>query len=146
MKFLIQKVKNLKIYRNKHIIFSSPEENICYLVYVGIEKGDENKNLEEIVASLENLQIIDENGKFLKSLKAEKPTLVFVSQITLIADFDKGRINFNRTLDFSLSKQIFEKFIAIWQNLGYNIFNTEFGSFLEIEIINIGPVNFFIRK
>lgn len=146
MKFLIQKVKNLKIYRNKHIIFSSPEENICYLVYVGIEKGDENKNLEEIVASLENLQIIDENGKFLKSLKAEKPALVFVSQITLIADFDKGRINFNRTLDFSLSKQIFEKFIAIWQNLGYNIFNTEFGSFLEIEIINIGPVNFFIRK
>lgn len=142
MKFLVQKVKNLKIYKNNQIIFSSLKENICYLVYVGIEKGDENKNLEEIIKNLVKFQIVDYQGKFSLTIVDSKPLIVFVSQITLLANFEKGRINFNRSLEVKLAEKIFDDFVSSWRNLGYNVFKVDFGSYLEIENTNLGPVNF----
>ncbi|GIW65094.1 MAG: hypothetical protein KatS3mg093_073 [Candidatus Parcubacteria bacterium] len=144
MRLLIQKVKNLKIYQNKKLILDFSSDNFCYLIYVSLEKGDENKILEEIIKKIENLEIIDINGKFNHSLKEIKPKIVFVSQITLSADFVKGRINFNRSLEFSKAEKIFNQFFALWLKLGYNVFKTDFGAFLEIESTNLGPVNFFI--
>lgn len=145
MRFLIQKVKCLKIYQDQKLILDLTKEDFCYLIYVGIEKGDEKKNLEEIAKNLENLQIIDANEKFSQTLRDIKPKIVFISQITLLADFDKGRINFNNSLDFNLAKEIFEKFVEKWHNLGYDVFKTNFGSYLEIEATNIGPVNFYLN-
>ncbi len=147
MKLLIQKVKNLKIYQKGEKLFDFSKEDFLLLIYVALEKGDENKNLEEIVNFLENCQILDFKEKFSKSIKEIKPILVFVSQITLTAEFDKsGRINFNQALDFNLAKKVFDKFIQKWQNLGYNIYHTEFGSNLKIESLNLGPVNFLLEK
>lgn len=145
MKFLIQKVKGLKIYQNKEIILDLSQEDFCYLIYVGIEKGDAKKNLEEIIKNLENLQLIDVEGKFNQTLKEVKPKIVFVSQITLLANFEKGRINFNNSLEFPQAKRIFEEFVFLWQKLGYNVFKTEFGAYLGIESINLGPVNFCLN-
>ncbi|GIW67370.1 MAG: hypothetical protein KatS3mg096_238 [Candidatus Parcubacteria bacterium] len=119
--------------------------NNLLLIYVGIEKGDENKNLEEIVNYLENLQIIDENGKFAKTMKETKPVFVFISNITLLAGFEKGRINFNRALEPKLAKEIFKKLIQVFKNKGYQVFSKEFGSYLEITSTNVGPINFYLQ-
>ncbi len=145
MRLLIQKVKNLIIYQAGKVILDFSNEEFCYLIYVGLEKNDNKKNLEEIIKSLENLQIVDVDGKFSQTLKAIKPKIVFISQITLVSGFEKGRINFNNSLDFNLAQKIFEKFVSLWQNLGYNVFRTDFGSFLEITATNIGPVNFCLN-
>lgn len=142
MKFLIQKVKNLKIYKNHQIIFSSLGDEICYLIYVGIKKEDEKKNIEEIVKNLTKLQIIDYQDKFSLTFENLKPKIVFVSQITLLANFERGRINFNQSLETKLAKKIFDDFVSCWVNLGYNVFKIDFGSYLEIENTNLGPVNF----
>ncbi len=140
MKFLIQRVKGLNIGNEIKI------EESCLLIYVGIEKNDENKNLKEIINYLENLQIIESEGKFIQTIKDLKPKLVFVSQITLLADFEKsGRINFNKALEPNLAKKIFEEFIEIWRSLNYNVYNSDFGSYLLIKSTNIGPVNFVIE-
>ncbi len=137
MKLLIQKIKNLKI--------DEIEINEGFLIFVGIEKGDENKNLKEIVNYLENLQIVDKEGKFFQKIKDLKPILIFISNITLLANFEKFRINFNQALEPEKAKKIFNDFVKIWQNLGYEVFYKEFGSFLEISYINIGPINFIIE-
>lgn len=142
MKFLIQKIKDIRIKNNLSDVCL---DNVLLLIYVGIEKEDENKNLEEIVNYLENLQIIDENGKFIKTIKETKPVLVFISNITLLADFEKGRINFNKALKPELAKEIFEKLIEIFKNKGYQVFSKEFGSYLEITSTNVGPINFFVE-
>lgn len=143
MKLLIQKVKNLKIRDSKKVVLDLSYENFCLLFYVGIERGDENKNLKEIVKKIENLQIIDnEEGKFKLSISSIKPTIVFVSQITLLADFNKSRINFNQSLEQNLAKETFDRFYQEWKNMNYNVYKTEFGSYLMIESINLGPINF----
>jgi D-tyrosyl-tRNA(Tyr) deacylase len=144
MKLLIQKVKNLKIYQDQKLFLNLSSESFCFLIYVGVEKEDKNKNLKEIIKNLESLEIVDLNGKFNQTLEQTKPKIVFVSQITLLADFIKGRINFNYSSAFLEAKMIFDEFVDLWQKLGYNVYKTEFGSYLEIENINLGPVNFFI--
>ena len=137
MKFLIQKVKNLKI--------ENIEVDKGFLIYVGIEKKDEKRDLKEIIDYLENLSIVDKEGKFSQKIKDLKPKLIFVSNITLLAQFDKYRINFNNALEPNKAKEIFNNFVRIWENLGYEVFKAEFGSFLEISTVNIGPINFFIE-
>ncbi|GBD34614.1 D-aminoacyl-tRNA deacylase [bacterium HR35] len=141
MKFLIQKVKNIKIESDLEDVYP----NNILLIYIGVGRGDEKKNLEEIVSFLENLQIIDENNKFLRKLKEVKPTLIFISNITLLASFEKGRINFNQALEPKLAKEIYEKLIGIFKKRNYQVFSKEFGSYLEITSTNIGPINFFIE-
>jgi D-Tyr-tRNAtyr deacylase len=96
MKILIQKIGRIKIFSKNNLIFDSNEG---YLFYVGFEKGDENKNLKEIVSYLENIQIVDKEGKFSQKIKDIKPKLIFVSNITLLANFEKTRINFNQALN-----------------------------------------------
>jgi len=137
MKFLIQKVKGIEMGKIK--------VDDGFLVYVGIEKNDENRNLKEIINYLEKLQIVDKEGKFSQTIKEIKPKLIFVSNITLLANFEKGRINFNQALKPKKAKEIFENFVKTWQDLGYQIFYKEFSSFLEIASINIGPINFIIE-
>jgi D-tyrosyl-tRNA(Tyr) deacylase len=137
MKFLIQKVENLKI--------NEIEVDSSFLIYVGIQKGDENKNLKEIVNYLENIQLVDKEGKFSQKIKDIKPKLVFISNITLLSSFKKFRINFNQALEPNKAKEIFNNFIKIWQNLGYEVFYKEFGSFLKISLTNIGPINFILE-
>lgn len=144
MRFLIQKVKDLKICQNKNLILEV-NDVFCFLIYVGVEKGDDKKNLEEIVKKLENLQIVDLEGRFTQTLKTTKQKIIFVSQITLVANFEKGRINFNQSLDFNLAQKIFENIVSIFQKFGYNVFRTDFGSYLEIRATNIGPVNFYLN-
>ena len=137
MKLLIQKIKNLKI--NEIYIDKG------FLVYVGIQKGDENKNFKEIFHYLENLQIVDKEGKFSQKIKDIKPKLIFISNITLLANFEKFRINFNQALEPNKAKEIFNNFINLWQDLGYEVFYEDFGSFLEISSTNIGPINFVVE-
>jgi len=141
MKILIQKVSKIKIFSQKKLIFDSKGG---YLFYIGLEKGDELKNLNFIVEKIENLEIVDENGKFLRNLKQTRPNLFFISNITLISAFKNKKINFNLSLEPKLAKEIFDNLVFNFDKLGYNIFKVEFGSFLEVEASNIGPINFFL--
>lgn len=143
MRLLIQKVKNLKIFKGNEMVLNLNNEP-CFLIYIGIEKDDEKRDLKKLVTTLENLPLLNKEGKFLVSLKEAKPTLVFISNITLVANFDKNHLNFNKALEPGLAKNIFYEFVNLWQELGYNVYKTDFGSYLEVESKNLGPINFFI--
>lgn len=138
MRFLIQKVKNLKI-----ADFKINES--CLLIYVGISKNDENKDVAQVVDILENLEVLEENGKFQRKIKEIKPKIFLVSQITLLTQFSsKGRPDFSLALEKEKSKKIFEEIVSEFKKRNYETHHTPFGSYLEIESTNLGPVNFII--
>lgn len=143
MKFLLQKASAIKIYKNDEALIDIPA-GLCFLIYVGIEKGDEIKDLTLIVDNLLNLQLIDENNKFKKSIKDMRPHLIFISNITLIAAFKNLRINFNQSLDKKLAQDIFDNLISLVEQHNLPISKIDFGSQLKIQALNLGPVNFFI--
>lgn len=143
MKLLIQKINDIEIYKDNKIIFQLSSQP-SLLIYVGIEKIDQKRDLNFIVNKLLNLNLIDDNGKFNKSIKEINPYLIFVSNITLVADFSKKRINFNNSLNYLTAKNIFDTFIALIKKENFSVFKTDFGSWIKIQCSNIGPINFFL--
>jgi len=139
MKFLIQRVKEVKVFLDGQEIEKMDDG---FLVFVGIQKEDIERDLKIIKEEFLKLQVGEKDGKFSVSLKESNLPILFVSQITLTAKFEKGRINFNESPKFEMAKEIFEKFVEEIKNEGLKVKNTPFGSYLLIENTNIGPVNF----
>ncbi len=136
MRFLVQRVKDLEI--------NNLKLNDCLLIYVGIEKNDENKNLTQIVFELLNKEIIEKEGKFVLKIKDVNLPLVLISQITLIAEFSKnGKISFDNSLEKEKAKEIFENLIKEFAQYNLEVFSFPFGSYLFIKNINVGPNNFY---
>lgn len=143
MRFLIQKINDIVIYKDNKIIFqlfSRPS----LLIYVGVEKIDQRRDLNSIVNKLLNFQLIDNDNKFNKSIKETNPYLIFVSNITLVADFSKNRINFNKSVNYLTAKIIFDNLVNLIEKENFSVFKAEFGSRLEIMCLNIGPINFHL--
>lgn len=142
MKFLVQRVKEVKVFFQNEEIETLSDG---FLIFVGIEKEDENKDLSQIGKKLLQYQVMEREGKFSLSLQESKLPVLFISQITLTANFDNGRINFNQSPNFSTAKKIYDEFITEMKKYYPSTKNTSFGSYLMIESINIGPVNFFLE-
>jgi D-tyrosyl-tRNA(Tyr) deacylase len=141
MKFLIQRVKDVKVFLEEEEIENL---NDGFLVFVGVENKDIGQDLKMIKEKFLKLQVFEKDGKFSVSLKEANLPILFVSQITLTANFENVRINFNDSPKFEIAKEIFEKFVEEIKNEGLKVKNTPFGSYLLIESKNIGPVNFFV--
>jgi len=91
MRVLIQRVKDTRLYvKNK--LFSEIDNG--FLIFLGIENGDEEK-IDKAIDKILKIKIIeDEEGKFKYSLKEKPYPLLVVSEITLISDFKENKPEF----------------------------------------------------
>lgn len=142
MKILIQRVEYAKLYVNKKLI---SEIDNGFLVFVGIEKGDEDK-IEKSIEKLLNIKIIeDENGKFKYSLKEKPHPLLIVSEITLIPDFKENKLDFSNSPSKEIAEKIYLAFIDKLKEKNLRVEKGIFGEFMEIENKNLGPVSFYLK-
>jgi D-tyrosyl-tRNA(Tyr) deacylase len=142
MKILIQRVEYAKLYVNKKLI---SEIDNGFLVFVGIEKGDEDK-IEKSIEKLLNIKIIeDENGKFKYSLKEKPLPLLIVSEITLIPDFKENKPDFSNSPSKEIAEKIYTAFIDKLKERNLMVEKGIFGEFMEIENKNLGPVSFYLK-
>lgn len=142
MKILIQRVEYAKLYVNEKLI--SEIEN-GFLVFVGIEKGDEDK-IEKSIEKLLNIKIIeDENGKFKYSLKEKPLPLLIVSEITLIPDFKENKPDFSNSPSKEIAEKIYLTLINKLKEKNLMVEKGIFGKFMEIENKNLGPVSFYLK-
>jgi D-tyrosyl-tRNA(Tyr) deacylase len=142
MRILIQRVEYAKLYVNKKLI---SEIDNGFLVFVGIEKGDEDK-IEKSIEKLLNIKIIeDENGKFKYSLKEKPLSLLIVSEITLIPDFKENKPDFSNSPSKEIAEKIYLTFIDKLKERNLRVEKGIFGEFMEIENKNLGPVSFYLK-
>ena len=142
MRILIQRVEYAKLYVNKKLI---SEIDNGFLVFVGIEKGDEDK-IEKSIEKLLNIKIIeDENGKFKYSLKEKPLPLLIVSEITLIPDFKENKPDFSNSPSKEIAEKIYLTFIDKLKERNLRVEKGIFGEFMEIENKNLGPVSFYLK-
>ncbi len=142
MKILIQKVKYAKLLVKDRIL---GEINDGYLIYLGIEKFDENRE-EEIVNKLLKIKFIDDGGKFKKSLSDldKKIYLMIIPNVTLIAKIEKNKPEFNN-LSKDVAKNIYDKFLSLLASKNFSFVNGVFGEEMIIESQNAGPINFILN-
>ncbi|MBP3821284.1 D-tyrosyl-tRNA(Tyr) deacylase [bacterium] len=145
MKALLQRVKHASVSIDGNV-YSKIEKGL--LVFLGVEKGDEELNADKLSQKVVNLRIFeDENEKMNLSLKNIKGEVLIVSQFTLCGDCKKGtRPSFDNAELPEKANYLYEYFIQNIKNEGISVKTGCFGAMMDVEILNDGPVTFMIEK
>ncbi len=111
------------------------------MVFLGIKKGDSNKDADYLMDKIINLRIFpDENGKMNLSLLDIGGEILLVSQFTLYGDVRKGRRpSFTEAELPDAALPLFEYCTVQLQKAGVNVQTGEFGADMIVEISNDGP-------
>lgn len=145
MKALIQRVKRASVTIEGEL-FSAINSGI--LVFLGVEKGDEKENAEKLAQKIVNLRIFeDENEKMNLSLKDVNGEMLVVSQFTLCGDCKKGtRPSFDKAAHPDLAVDLYEYFIKCIEDNNIPVKTGKFRAMMDVELINDGPVTFWVEK
>ena len=117
------------------------------LVLIGVEEQDNEEDIAWLTKKIVNLRIFDdENGVMNKSVKDVEGEILAISQFTLFASTKKGnRPSYLRAGKHEITVPLYNKFCkALEQELGKPIGTGEFGAYMEVELINDGPVTICI--
>lgn len=145
MKALIQRVKRASVTIEGEL-FSAINSGI--LVFLGVEKDDEKENAEKLAQKIVNLRIFeDENEKMNLSLKDVNGEMLVVSQFTLCGDCKKGtRPSFDKAANPDLAVDLYEYFIKCIEDNNIPVKTGKFRAMMDVELINDGPVTFWVEK
>lgn len=145
MKALIQRVKQASVTIGGEL-YSKIGTGL--LVFVGVEKSDEKLNAEKLADKIVNLRIFeDENEKMNFSVKDVQGEILAVSQFTLCGDCKKGtRPSFDRSAPLDKAIELYEYFIECLKKSDINIQTGKFRAMMDVELINDGPVTFWVEK
>jgi D-aminoacyl-tRNA deacylase len=111
-------------------------------VLLGVARGDGEEQAERLAGKLARLRILpDEEGRFDRSVLDVGGGVLVVSQFTLIADAAKGnRPSFANAAPPEEAEPVYERLCAGLRALGVPVETGVFGSKMEVELVNDGPV------
>ncbi|MBI4656080.1 MAG: D-tyrosyl-tRNA(Tyr) deacylase [Elusimicrobia bacterium] len=143
MKAFIQRAKSGKVRINGQVF---GEIQSGYVILLGVGHDDNEKDAELLAEKTANLRIFsNQEGKFDYSLLEVKGQALVVSQFTLMADLKKGRRpDFTKAAQPSLAEKLYLYFVQCLKNKGIEVKTGKFGSEMEVEIINHGPVTIML--
>jgi len=141
---VIQKVtqSSVTIEGNKK---SSIEKGL--LVLLGIENADCEEDINWLSKKIVNLRIFNDiNGVMNESVLDHDGEILVISQFTLHASTRKGnRPSYIRAAKPDVAIPLYNRFVTVLeQELGKSVQTGEFGAYMEISLINDGPVTIII--
>ena len=117
------------------------------LIFIGIEETDTNDDIEWLSGKIARLRIFTDDKDVMNlSLLDVGGDVLLISQFTLHASTKKGnRPSYIRAARPEIAIPLYEKFITrIEQDLGKSIKTGEFGAYMQIDLVNDGPVTIII--
>ena len=117
-----------------------------FLILLGVGPNDTEKECRYLAEKALGLRIFeDENGKMNLGLEAVHGEVLVVSQFTLYGNCRKGRRpSFTDAADPQLGNAMYERFLAICQELGYPPQHGRFGADMKVESVNDGPITLIL--
>ena len=116
------------------------------LVFLGVEKGDCETDVDYLCDKVVNLRIFeDQSGKMDRSLLDVDGDLLVVSQFTLLGDCRKGRRpSFTRAESGEQARKLYDCFIIRARERVKHVAQGQFQALMLVELVNNGPVTILL--
>ena len=145
MIIVAQRCSSAKVLINKKV-FSEIQSGL--LLFVGVEKGDDQKDIFKVVNKILNLRVFeDDEGKMNLSVLDIAGSILAVSQFTLCANVKNGRRpSFANAESPDTSFGLYKKLTNEFRSKGVKTLEGVFGETMNVELINNGPATFIINS
>jgi D-tyrosyl-tRNA(Tyr) deacylase len=116
------------------------------LILLGCAKGDTDADAGYLAAKCAVLRIFeDDAGKMNLSALDKGFEALVVSQFTLLGDARKGRRpSFDCAAVPAAAEKLVDGFVSALQRLGVNASKGVFGAFMQVSLVNDGPVTILL--
>ncbi|MBR2176497.1 MAG: D-tyrosyl-tRNA(Tyr) deacylase [Clostridia bacterium] len=146
MKAVIQRVSQCRVTVDGNV---TGEISDGFLILLGVEQNDTEKDAEKLSAKIAVLRIFtDENDKMNLSLKDIDGEVLVVSNFTLCANCRKGRRpNFENAARPETADPLYEYFCQCMLSNGIRkVEKGIFGADMKVSLLNDGPVTIIINS
>ncbi len=122
------------------------EINQGLVILLGVHQKDCEQDIKYLTNKIAHLRIFeDKNKKMNHSLLDIGGEALVVSQFTLYGDCRKGRRpSFTESAKPEIAEPLYQSFCESLEQLGVTVKTGEFQAYMEIDLINDGPVTFAI--
>ena len=143
MRAVIQRVSEARVRVEGEII---GEIGVGFLVLLGVERGDTEKEAEYLANKVAGLRVFeDKEDKMNLSLADINGAALVVSQFTLLGDCRKGRRpGFSNAALPELAIPLYESFTRLLSESGIVTQTGQFQADMQVELINDGPVTLLL--
>ena len=143
MKLVVQRVSNANVVVDGNIV---GEIENGLMVLVGFGQNDGEKEADYLAKKLMKLRIFqDDEGRMNKSVLDVNGKLLLVPQFTLYASTKKNRPSFHKALAPDRATELFDYFAGKCSE-SIDVETGEFGAFMEVNLLNRGPVTILLEK
>ncbi len=115
-------------------------------MFLGIEQGDNQSDLEYVAGKVRDLRIFaDEQGKMNRSVADAGASVLVVSQFTLSADCRRGRRpSFDAAAPPAVARAMYRAFVSLLRSTDLPVQTGEFQAMMQVELTNDGPVTILL--
>ena len=112
------------------------------VVLVAVAGADGTAKAERMAAKVAALRVFDdEDGRMNLDVSAARGEVLAISQFTLYGDLRRGnRPSYERAAKGNEAEPVFDAFCAAIERAGLRCARGRFGSEMEVELVNDGPV------
>ena len=143
MRLVVQRVTNANVKVDGNTVGEIDEG---LMVLVGFGLNDTTREADFLARKLLKLRIFaDENSRMNKSVKDISGKLLLVPQFTLYGKVKKNRPSFHRALNPDDATKLFDYFVEKCSE-EIEVETGEFGSYMEVSLLNDGPVTILLEK
>ncbi|MFT8319931.1 MAG: D-aminoacyl-tRNA deacylase [Bacillus sp. (in: firmicutes)] len=145
MRVVLQRAKEAKVEVNEEIIGSIQKG---YVLLVGITHEDTFEDVQYLAEKIARLRVFeDESGKMNTSILDVDGSILSISQFTLYGDTRKGRRpNFMNAAKPEYAEHLYNQFNIALRNKGLVVETGQFGSMMDVSLINDGPVTLILES
>lgn len=138
MRVVVQRVSEASVSNNN--IHNAIQKGYCLLVGVG--KNSTEADVQAVAKKIANARLFeDENDKLNYNIQQIEGEILSISQFTLYADVKKGnRPGFSDSMPPEAANELYESFNEALRSYGLNVKTGEFGTHMNVDIQNDGPV------
>ena len=123
-------------------IYSSIKNGL--LIFICVEQNDTQQTIKDMVNKIINFRILEgSKGITSKALKDSDEEALIVSQFTLAAITNKGsKPSYHKAAKPEDAKLLYDEFVAEFKKVFLRVEEGKFGTFMEIALVNKGPITF----